>query len=65
MQATLSQYTSRPLVDDIESSRYKTNLDLLSEMEASVIQEPAIIRKENKENRRKFRNAKDDICNFF
>lgn len=64
MQATLSQYGARPFIDDVQSkqTKYKTNLDLTSEMDASIVQEPAIIKKEN---RRKFRNAKDEICNFF
>ena len=58
----MSQYGGRPLISDLET-KYQSNMDVTSEMESlSQIQEPSII---TKENRRKFRNAKGDISNFF
>jgi hypothetical protein len=59
MQATMSQYGGKPLAEDLET-KYQSNMDVTTEM--SYIQEPAIIAKES---RRKFKGAKDDICNFF
>lgn len=58
----MSQYGGRPpLVDDIET-KYQSNMDVTTQR--SMVEEPAFI-KAPKESKRKFRNAKDDISNFF
>ena len=55
----MSQFGGKPLADELET-KYKSNMDLISEV--SEMQEPKIIKLEN---RRKFKNATEDIGNFF